>query len=72
MQDLFAYIPPSFSPSYPPQTGAERAPASGRCRTASSALQALLLLSPAGADSKHAGPLGVLLGWVNRDRMVPN
>lgn len=63
MEDLFTFIPP--------QTGAERAPASGRCRTTSSALQALLL-SPAGADSQHAGPLGVLLGWVSRDRMVPN
>lgn len=46
------------------QAGAQQAPASGtgRCRTTASALQALLL-SLAGADSKHAGPRGVLLGW---------
>lgn len=50
-----------------PRTGAQRAPASGtgRCRTTATALQALLL-SLAGADSKHAGPLGVLLGWMSR------
>lgn len=60
-QDLLTFAP--F------QTGAQRAPASGtgRCRTTASALQALLL-SPAGEDSKHAGPLGVLLGWMSRGR----
>lgn len=61
MQDLL-----TFTPS---QTGAQRAAASGtgRCRTTASALQALLL-SLAGADSKHAGPLGVLLGWMSRGK----
>lgn len=53
----------------PSQTGAQRAPASetGRCRTAASALQAVLL-SQAGAESKHAGQLGVLLGWMSPGR----
>lgn len=51
------------------QTGSQQAPASGtaRCRTTASALQALLL-SLAGTDSKHAGPLSVLLGWMSRGR----
>lgn len=50
----------------PTQTGARRAPASGRCRTSCHS-SAGTALGTAGADLECTGPPRVLLGWVSRE-----